>query len=613
MNLAQEMLVKDSPIRLRQVLARHKGLMLLILLVGSVASLLEGVTMALIFPLLQGASAGESSGAVPAALKGFLELFAPLDLGQRVRVVALLIAGITLVKGLMIFWNNALAFQLQNQVIKHYRLLCASKLLNVSMSALSDHRSAHLQTLAVTHTLTLGRLVGVVGTVIPKLFSVVILLAMLLLLSWKLTLVSLVLVSVASLALRRLVTRAGQAGRQMAESDKNMNDCLLDAIQGMKVIRLFNREQAIFDKTRAVVEKGTRHYYDLVKIHGSVQPLFEITGVISLSLILLVASYLFSVGQGGMELVLTFIIVFFRILSPGLAINQARVNIRGELPYYQEVVRFLETKEKFPIVNGNKPFGELREGIEFRGVTFHYAGRPQAVLQEASFVIPRGQKVGIVGASGAGKSTIGELLLRFYDPQRGDILIDGRALSSFDLYSWRRAIGVVTQDIFLFNDSIRANIAFAKPEVTQEVIERASRRAHAHDFITQLPQGYETLIGERGLKLSGGQRQRIALARAILGDPPILLLDEATSALDSESEEIVQLALKEVGAGKTVITIAHRLSTVMDSDLLIVMDQGRIVEQGAPAQLLALGGHYKKLVQMQNLDPVAESSAGVAR
>jgi ATP-binding cassette subfamily B multidrug efflux pump len=253
---------------------------------------------------------------------------------------------------------------------------------------------------------------------------------------------------------------------------------------------------------------------------------------------------------------------------------------------------------------GAKPLTVTRGAIRFDDVTFHY-GREDGVIENLSFSIAPGEKVGIVGASGAGKTTITSLLLRLHDLEGGRILIDGQDIAGVTQDSLRRHIAMVTQDTSLLHRSIRDNIAYGRPEATEAEIERAARLAHAHDFILELEdhkgrRGYAAHVGERGVKLSGGQRQRIAIARVILKDAPILVLDEATSALDSEIEAAIQDALATLMGGKTVIAIAHRLSTIAALDRLIVLDQGRIVEEGAHADLLRRGGLYARLWRRQS-------------
>jgi subfamily B ATP-binding cassette protein MsbA len=255
------------------------------------------------------------------------------------------------------------------------------------------------------------------------------------------------------------------------------------------------------------------------------------------------------------------------------------------------------------VVSGPEAFGRLERAVELRELTFRHEGRAEDALDRVSFSIPRGKTVAIVGPSGAGKSTLLDLLARFYDPSAGAILVDGRELREFDLASWRGALGLVSQDTFLFNDSIEANIRYGDPRASREAVVRAAERAYAHSFISELPEKYATVVGDKGVKLSGGQRQRIALARAMLREPQLLLLDEATSHLDSESEMYVQRAIREFQKSATVVIVAHRLSTVEQADSIVVLDGGRVVEQGWHAELLARQGRYAELYRRQFKEP----------
>jgi subfamily B ATP-binding cassette protein MsbA len=253
--------------------------------------------------------------------------------------------------------------------------------------------------------------------------------------------------------------------------------------------------------------------------------------------------------------------------------------------------------EHAQLTGGAEP-GPLRESIRYEGIGFSYdAGKP--VLTDIDLTLPRGKVVALVGPSGGGKSTLADLLPRFYEPGDGVITMDGRDVGDFSLRAWRAKMGIVTQDILLFNDTIRANIAYGRPEATQVEIEAAAKAARAHDFILGAPKGYDTVIGERGLQLSGGERQRLAIARAILRDPEILIFDEATSALDTESERLVQEAIRRLMANRTTLVIAHRLSTIQGADQIVVIDRGRVVERGRHAELLAQGGVYRQLHEMQ--------------
>jgi subfamily B ATP-binding cassette protein MsbA len=244
----------------------------------------------------------------------------------------------------------------------------------------------------------------------------------------------------------------------------------------------------------------------------------------------------------------------------------------------------------------------LREAIELRGVHFRYANEERRVLRDVSLRIGAGQMVALVGESGGGKSTLTKLVPRFHDPTEGSVTWDGVDLRDARLHTLRSNTALVTQETVLFNDTVRYNIGYSRPGATQAEIEAAARTAHAHEFIKELPAGYDTVVGERGIFLSGGQRQRLAIARAVLADASVLVLDEATSALDAESERLVQKALANLTRGRTTIVIAHRLSTVRRADLIVVIERGRIVETGRHAELLALGGSYRRLYELQFAD-----------
>ena len=266
----------------------------------------------------------------------------------------------------------------------------------------------------------------------------------------------------------------------------------------------------------------------------------------------------------------------------------------------ERILMLLDTKTEVPDAPDARTLDGLHEGIEFRNVRFSYDGNRE-VIDGVSFTIRKGETVALVGPSGGGKSTLSELIPRFYDIQGGDILIDGTSIRNYTQESLRAHMSVVAQDTILFNDTIEGNISLGKLDATHDEIVAAAKVANAHDFIMETDKGYQTNIGDRGMKLSGGQRQRLSIARAVLKNPEILILDEATSALDTESEKLVQDALNSLLKGRTSIVIAHRLSTVHNADKIIVIDHGRIAEQGTHEELMARGGIYSKLIEMQSV------------
>ena len=301
-------------------------------------------------------------------------------------------------------------------------------------------------------------------------------------------------------------------------------------------------------------------------------------------------------GPGAMDsaTLITFMIMVMRLLPPLKQLSQAPTTAQQSLASAERLFEVLDLPTEQQLDQGTREVRELRESIAFEQVSFAYGEEP--VLRDVSFVARRGEVVALVGASGAGKSTLVDLIPRFYEPSAGVIRLDGVDTREIGLASLRGLTGIVSQDTVLFNDTVRSNVAYgALGRFSDEQVEAAARAANAHTFITELPEGYDTVLGERGTRLSGGQRQRLAIARALLTDPPILILDEATSALDTESERLVQQAIDRLLAGRTVFVIAHRLSTVVNADQILVLERGEIVERGTHAELLALHGVYHRL------------------
>lgn len=586
---------------MRAFVLKHIGLIAGVFIFSSLSAIMETVGLAAIAPLLSSSSVNAIK--LPFLFSQAFQFLNNLPLSAKLAWIAFIIISSTIVKNVFFYLNISCCNIIRSALIKHYRMACIQSIMNVGVGYLNKKRAADIkQVFELYIDNHIGPLVDIVGSIQPYVFTLLFLTYFLFSLSVKLTLLSVGLVAVSLGVLSFVSMYVRRCGEQWLGYSNHLSRILMDTIQGMKIIRIFGREDFMVAEYEKANDVSNRGYEKVNSATSLIGPIFEICGGIILGAILLAVSWMMIKDPTVYNILLVFVLIWVRIIPPVKSINQARGAVVARLPALREVNKFLDETKTHVMPNGTAAFVRLNDRIEFKNVRFQYAEGLPIVLENISFVVPRGKRVGIIGYSGSGKSTLAELLLRAYDPQAGDILIDQMNLKDFEIKSWRKAVGVVSQDTFLFHESIRYNIMFAHPGASEDMMIKAAKRAHAHEFIEALPQGYDTRVGDRGVLLSGGQRQRIAIARAILNEPEILIFDEATSALDSESEQYVQEALDDVSKEKTVITIAHRLSTVMNSDWIIVLDKGHIIEQGTSQQLLSLNGTYKKLVEMQTLD-----------
>ncbi|MBR4804837.1 MAG: ABC transporter ATP-binding protein [Bacteroidales bacterium] len=380
---------------------------------------------------------------------------------------------------------------------------------------------------------------------------------------------------------------------------------LEETVSGIRVIKSFGNEGRMRRRFAQSNEEYTDRMTKVVYRRELGSPLVEILGTVVLAGVLIFGSSLVIDGGLRVSVLVFFIIVFARILPPIKAVITAYYNLQKGSAAARRIFEVIDADEGITEQENAVVIDSFADRVEYKDVSFSYNEEGNSdsavyVLSDINLVIPKGKTIAIVGPSGAGKTTLVDLLPRFYDCEKGQIFIDGNEIKTLNIDSLRRLTGIVSQNCILFNDSVFNNIAFGSKHYTEEEVAAAARVANADEFIRELPEGYHTRIGDRGMTLSGGQRQRISIARAVLKNPPILILDEATSALDTESEHLVQEALANAMQNRTAIIIAHRLSTIQHADEIIVMDKGRIVERGTHDSLLALGGLYKKLIDMQS-------------
>lgn len=474
------------------------------------------------------------------------------------------------------------------------------QLQSLSLRFFSSTRTGTLVNTLTTEVNQLQNLMGQFAFVLTKGSVLVVYAAIALWISVPLSIMAIVLFSLAGAGLSNLNKRVREASFPVSEARGRFTATASELINGMRTVQAFATQD--FERRRyhaastEIVETTTVATQRL----SIVRPLAEciattiLIGMIIVSLTIFVANGVLQVAS-----LLTFLFLLFRLvpaMQEMVGTFAAMSSLQGSVDAIQELLR---TDNKPYLQNGYRSFGGLQRAIELLGVDFGYEAE-NLVLKDVTLTIERGKTIALVGSSGAGKSTLADLLPRFYDVTQGKILLDGVDLREFDINSVRRRMAIVSQETFIFNASVRDNVAYGSEGASDSEIEAAVKMANADEFIDELPQGYETVLGDRGVRLSGGQRQRIAIARALLRNPEILILDEATSALDSVSERLIQASLEKLSVGRTVIAIAHRLSTIANADKVVVMDQGRIVEQGTYQQLLTLRGKLWNYHQMQN-------------
>lgn len=431
--------------------------------------------------------------------------------------------------------------------------------------------------------------------------TIVLYFAVLFFMSVKLTLFTIILIPVSGAIIGGITRRLKKKAVESQESLGRIVNILDETIGGMRVIKAFGAQKYITKK----FDEETDYYSDvnvsMARKNELASPISQFLGVTVVAGILLYGGSLVLSNTSDLSAsdFITYIIIFTQVLNPAKEISRAASSIQRGLASAERIFHVVDTSSDIQNVKKPTSIEGFNEAIVFENVSFSY--EKENVLKEISFKLEKGKTIALVGPSGGGKSTLADLVPRFYDPSEGTIKLDGRDLKTIELDSLRKQMGIVTQESILFNDTVFNNIAFGVDGFSEAQVVEAAKIANAHEFIIQLENGYHTSIGERGSKLSGGQRQRLSIARAVLKNPPILILDEATSALDSQSEKLVQEALTNLMSNRTTLVIAHRLSTIQHADEILVIKNGKIVQQGSHQQLIEEDGLYKKLSTMQSV------------
>ena len=600
--------------RVLQYLKGFKHLLILSIVLNSIFSLLSTVTIVVIQPVLQALfePATMNAGATVAAdeslsstmkhwfftsVMSFIQSDAHSDTLLK---LGLLIIFLFALKNLAKYLGNNVNTRLSEGVIKSIRDQLFTSMMSQSMEHFNKTKVGTGISLVINN-------VGVMNGAITPLFftlfrqpiEIILFLFVLIAYSPFLTMIAFS-TSIGSLLLIKVTTTPiKKYANRMQDAMAHLTSVLQEFLTGIRLVKStsseINATNAFHEETKTYLKATIKSQ----KIVDLVPAINEMLAITALCAVLFVGGNEVYSGKMKAHELMTFLFALFSIMSPIAQLTSTPATIQKGLVAAKRIFSIIDKQPE--VIDGRKECKGFDSAITVKDMSFAYEpGRP--VLQDVSITIPKGKKIALVGQSGSGKSTMSDLIIRLYDPQTGSIELDGINIKEFSLESYRAKIGIVSQDTFLFNETVAANIAFGKENISREAIIQASILANAHDFISALPQGYDTPIGDRGLMLSGGQRQRLAIARALARQPELLIFDEATSALDAESEKQVQDSIAHLLKGRTALIIAHRLSTIMDADCIHVFEAGRIVESGTHQELLKNGGIYSRLCALQSLE-----------
>ena len=521
---------------------------------------------------------------------------------SRFVTVVTAIVGFSLAKGLGAYFSTYLMTDVGQRLVRDLRNELFGHILRQSAGFFSQQTTGGLMSRMMNDITRIQQVVSeTLGDLLRESITVIVLAGLLVFIDPRLALVSIICAPLVVYPLIRLGRRVRRTTRRTQEEMEHLSHITVEAFSGHRIVKAFSAERFEHDRFNRASESLYRITMKVTSTLSVLPPLMEWLGALAVAAVLWYG--MSRIGTGDMTAgdFTTFVGALLMMYGPVKKLSRVNANIQQAIAASERVFEMLDTHSEVHDRPQATPILPLRKNIVFKDVAFAYADSPSdVILQNLSFEVQAGQVVAIVGLSGAGKTTLVNLVPRFYDVTGGEILVDGIDIRDVTLSSLRAQIGIVTQDTVLFDDTIANNIAYALPDSERGRVEAAARAAHAHEFIVRLSSGYDTMIGERGQRLSGGQRQRIAIARALLKDSPILILDEATSSLDAESELLVQDALAKLLLNRTSFVIAHRLSTVRRADAIIVLDEGRVCEIGQHDELLANpNSQYARLYAMQ--------------
>ncbi|MDD5390329.1 MAG: lipid A export permease/ATP-binding protein MsbA [Gallionellaceae bacterium] len=536
---------------------------------------------------------------LPALMKPMLDgSFVKKD-AVIIQWVPIALVALYLVRGILMFTSSYAMTYVGQRLIMDLRGVMFSKLVTLPTAFFDDQPKGNLiATVAFNVTQLTESATSALTALVRDSLSVVGLLAWLLWLNWKLTLVTFVMIPIGTWIFRIAGKRMRYTSREIQKNVGHITHVLEESIGAHKLVKVFDGTAQESARFLAAVQRARQFAMKQSVADFGYNPILQLLAAIALAVIVHIATLQASSDETSVGGFVSYMVAMLMLSAPMKRLSGVMLQLQRGLAAAEAVFQLLDQDSE--VDTGTRELGRAKGEISFKGVGLTYEGKSTPALVDINLEIPRGETLALVGASGSGKTSLVNLLPRFYCPSAGQILLDGTPLADIRLADLRSNIALVSQDVTLFNDTVAANIAYGRlASATPEAIRQAAQAAHALEFIEALPEGFETLVGENGVKLSGGQRQRLAIARALLKDAPILILDEATSALDTESERHVQFALENLMRGRTTLVIAHRLSTIENADRIAVMDRGHIVEIGCHGDLLARKGAYARLYHLQ--------------
>ena len=520
---------------------------------------------------------------------------------NSLKVLCITLLSVFFAKNIFLYIKNILLRVVELKFVKEIRDRLYKHIQTLSLGYFHKHKTGSITSIVINDV---GQLQNAVGVVFQRLFvepiNILTFVTLLFIISWKLAIISIIILPLAGSSIITIGRSIRRKSRRTQSKIADIMQILTETLSSIRIVKAFVNEKEEVKKFTSESQNYFKLLLKRARLDLISAPVTESFGVIIGVILLWYGGIEVLSNQGvSAEDFIRFIVILFSILGPIKQMSNVNMKVQTGIASAERIFKLLDTPPEIVEVKNAVDLGDLSQSIEFDRVHFEYNDGDERVLDEVSFTINKGEVVAMVGPSGSGKSTIADLIPRFYDVSTGAIRIDGHDIRKATLSSIRGNMGIVTQEVILFNDTIKNNIAYAQPNVSDEAIRQAAEAANAMDFIEKSADGFNTLIGERGVNLSGGQKQRIAIARALLKNPSILILDEATSALDTESEKKVQSAIENLMKDRTALVIAHRLSTVQNADKIIVINEGRVLEIGTHNQLYENDGLYRRLYDIQ--------------